>query len=256
MYFSRETRSDFGESSCEITASQFPAFPALNSQSALLKKTIKLVFCKWDAYESLRHIVYRLWFACNWGMWIEINQTQQNCKIVHYGLQTEKNRCMYQHSLSFLLPEGKRIKWQVLWVLSNSFSQTARLLLLLTCFHGPVVLSVVLKKHPSFCLCLYTTPAMSHCPLLCPFVGTLTVSIQRCCSKSVGGFSSGHCHWQGSGNKLYASLKTFIALQQKEALRVCNFTLLFYPWTHTSFSCWPKLSLSLRHTQTHTQDVK
>lgn len=107
MYFSRETRSDFGESSCEITASQFPAFPALNSQSALLKKTIKLVFCKWDAYESLRHIVYRLWFACNWGMWIEINQTQQNCKIVHYGLQTEKKQ-MHVSTQSELPPAWRQ----------------------------------------------------------------------------------------------------------------------------------------------------
>ena len=109
----------------------------------------------------------------------------------------QKNSCTCHHSLSFLLPDGKMIEWQIVGVLYSLL--TVRFLF--TCPHGAVVLSVVLKKLPS--VCLYTTPAMPQCPLLCPFVRALTVvTLQSCCSKFVGGFSSGHSHWQGSSNRL------------------------------------------------------
>lgn len=45
--------------------------------------------------------------------------------------------------------------------------------------------------------------SLTHCLLLCPFEGALAaLTLQRCCSKSRGGFSSGHCHWQGSSNRM------------------------------------------------------
>lgn len=63
-------------------------------------------------------------------------------------LGPQKNNCMCHHSLSFLLPDGKMIEWQIVGVLYSLL--TVRFLF--TCPHGAVVLSVVLKKLPSVCL--------------------------------------------------------------------------------------------------------